>query len=66
MAEEIAAAGLTAHLADPAETAHLRGPKRRAKTDRADARPQRVLLEQGRVAESLDPAVARPGVPGTA
>src|SRR6266571_2158696 len=42
VAEEIIAAGLTPHLADPAETAHLRGPKRRAKTDRADARHQRV------------------------
>jgi hypothetical protein len=33
VAEEIIAAGLTPHLADPAEAAHLRGPKRRAKTD---------------------------------
>ena len=49
----IIAAGLTPHLADPAETAHLRGPKRRAKTDRADARHQRVLLEQA--AGVLDP-----------
>ena len=49
VAEEIIAAGLTPHLADPAEAAHLRGPKRRAKTDRADARHQRVLLEQGRL-----------------
>jgi transposase len=49
VAGEIIAAGLTPHLADPAEAAHLRGPKRRAKTDRADARHQRVLLEQGRL-----------------
>src|SRR6266545_1847845 len=34
--EEIEAAGLTAHLADPAETAARRGRKKRAKTDRAD------------------------------
>ncbi len=55
VAGEIAAAGLTAHLADPAEAAHLRGPKRRAKTDRADARHQRVLLEQGRLPECWVP-----------
>jgi len=55
VAEEIIAAGLTPHLADPAETAHLRGPKRRAKTDRADARHQRVLLEQGRLPECWIP-----------
>ena len=55
VAEEIIAAGLTPHLADPAEAAHLRGPKRRAKTDRADARHQRVLLEPGRVPECWVP-----------
>ena len=55
VAEEIIAAGLTPHLADPAEAAHLRGPKRRAKTDRADARHQRVLLEQGRLPECWVP-----------
>jgi transposase len=55
VAEEIIAAGLTPHLADPAETAHLRGPKRRAKTDRADARHQRVLLEQARLPECWIP-----------
>ena len=31
--EELQRAGITAHLAEPAETAGLRGPKRRAKTD---------------------------------
>ena len=30
--EELTAAGVVAHLADPAETAGLRGPKKRAKT----------------------------------
>jgi transposase len=40
---------LVAHLAEPAETSSLRGPKRRAKTDRADARLLRELLEQGRL-----------------
>ena len=53
--EELAAAGATAHLADPAETAGLRGPKKRAKTDRADARLLRTLLLQGRLPESWIP-----------
>jgi transposase len=35
--EELQAAGWQAYLAEPAETAVLRGPKRRAKTDRSDA-----------------------------
>src|ERR1700757_5154347 len=35
--EELAAAGLGVHLGDPAEIAAARGPKKRAKTDRADA-----------------------------
>ena len=47
--EELQAAGLGAYLAEPAETSSLRGPKRRAKTDRADARLLRELLEQGRL-----------------
>jgi transposase len=47
--EELQAAGLVAHLAEPAETSSLRGPKRRAKADRADARLLRELLEQGRL-----------------
>src|SRR5512132_384528 len=49
VAEELQAAGLVAHLAEPAETSSLRGPKRRAKTDRSDARLLRELLEQGRL-----------------
>src|SRR5213076_1300447 len=36
--EALTAAGAVAHLAEPAETSALRGPKRRAKTDREDAR----------------------------
>jgi transposase len=52
VAEELQAAGLTAHLAEPADTATLRGRKRRAKTDRADARHLRELLEQQRLPES--------------
>jgi transposase len=53
--EELAAAGGTARLADPAETAVLRGPKKRAKTDRADARLLRTLLLEGRLPESWIP-----------
>jgi hypothetical protein len=55
VAEELQAAGLTAHLAEPADTATLRGRKRRAKTDRADARHLRELLEQQRLPESWIP-----------
>jgi len=42
--EELEAAKMEAHLAEPAETRARRGPKRRAKTDRADARLLRDLL----------------------
>jgi transposase len=53
--EELQAAGLVAYLAEPAETSSLRGPKRRAKTDRTDARLLRELLEQGRLPSSWIP-----------
>src|SRR5215211_4714110 len=36
--EALAEAGATPHLAEPVETSALRGKKRRAKTDREDAR----------------------------
>jgi transposase len=55
VAEELTAAGAVAHLADPAQTAGLRGPKKRAKTDRADARLLRTLLWEGRLPESMIP-----------
>ena len=55
--EELAAAGVVAHLGDPAEIAGLRGPKKRAKTDRADARLLRTLLVEGRFPESWIPPV---------
>jgi len=55
VSEELAAAGTVAHLGDPAETAALRGPKKRAKTDRADARLLRTLLLEGRFPESWIP-----------
>jgi transposase len=53
--EELHRAKITAHLAEPAETANRRGSKRRAKTDWADARHLRQLLAEGRVPESWIP-----------
>lgn len=53
--EALDAAGATAHLAEPAETRALRGPKRRAKTDREDARWLRMLLAEGRLPEAWIP-----------
>lgn len=55
VAEELARAGVEAHMAEPADTAMLRGPKRRAKTDRADAHLMRMLLGEGRLPESWIP-----------
>src|SRR5207237_10124271 len=52
---EVVAAGANAVLAEPAETANLRGRKARAKTDRADARHLRELLQQGRLPEAWAP-----------
>jgi hypothetical protein len=45
----------SAHLAEPADTAAARGRKRRAKTDRADARLIRELLAGDRVPECWIP-----------
>ena len=42
--EEMVRAGVEPHLAEPADTATQRGRKKRAKTDRTDARLQRDLL----------------------
>lgn len=53
--EELQRAGIEAHLAEPADTATLRGRKKRAKTDKADARLLRELLAQGRLPESWIP-----------
>lgn len=55
VAEEPAAIGAVAHLAEPAQTSALRGNKKRAKTDRADARHLRELLIAGRLPESWIP-----------
>jgi len=40
------------HVADPAEAAAMRGNKRRAKTDRLDARRLREMMEHQQVPES--------------
>jgi transposase len=50
--EELRAIGADVHLAEPAETAARCGPKKRAKTDRADARHLRELLMISRLPES--------------
>jgi transposase len=50
--EELQRIGAEAHLAEPAETSGLKGRKRRAKTDWADARHLRELLLIGRLPES--------------
>src|SRR5437763_7550197 len=50
--EELQRVGAGVHLAEPAETAARRGRKKRAKTDRADARLLRELVMGGRLPES--------------
>jgi transposase len=55
LVEELAAMGAEAHLAEPAEAAALKGKKKRAKTDWADARHLRELLLIGRLPESWIP-----------
>jgi transposase len=53
--EELQRAGCEPHLAEPADTRAMRGKKKRAKTDRLDARHLRDLLHQGRLPESWIP-----------
>jgi transposase len=53
--EELRRVGAVVHLAEPAETADLRGSKKRAKSDRADARHLRELLMVKRLPESWIP-----------
>jgi transposase len=55
LVKELERAGCVAHLAEPADTRALRGPKRRAKTDRTDARHLRELLRAGTLPESWIP-----------
>jgi GNAT superfamily N-acetyltransferase len=53
--EQLQRAGISALLAESAETAHRRGPKKRAKTDKADSRHLRMLVADGRVPVSWIP-----------
>jgi transposase len=53
--DALVAAGAVAHLAEPVETRALHGRKRRAKTDREDARWLRELLADGRLPEAWIP-----------
>ena len=53
--EELRRVGAQVHLAEPAETSARRGNKKRAKTDRADARHLRELLMVDRLPESWIP-----------
>jgi Transposase len=53
--EALVEAGAVPHLAEPVETSALRGKKRRAKTDREDARWLRTLLCEGRLPEAWIP-----------
>jgi len=53
--EELKQVGAEVHLAEPAEASALKGKKKRAKTDWADARHLRELLLIGRLPESWIP-----------
>jgi transposase len=53
--EECWAAGVRAHLAEPADAAALKGRRQHAKTDRLDARHLRELLEAGKLPECWIP-----------
>ena len=55
VAEELAGAGVAAHVAEPADTAFARGRKRHAKTDKTDSRHLRMLLAEGRLPECWIP-----------
>ena len=55
VAGELAAAGVAAHVGEPADTAAARGRKRHAKTDKTDSRHLRTLLAEGRLPECWIP-----------
>jgi len=54
--EELQTAGVRAYLAEPADTAAARGRKKRAKTDRADAKLLRELLDGDRLPQCWIPS----------
>jgi len=53
--EELARAGVVAHVAEPGDTAALRGRRRHAKTDKTDSRHLRQVLAAGRLPECWIP-----------
>jgi transposase len=53
--DECQAAGVQAHLAEPADVAGLKGRRQHPKTDRLDARHLRELLEAGKLPECWVP-----------
>jgi len=55
VAEELAGAGVVAHVAEPADTAFARGRKRHAKTGKTGSRHLRELLAEGRLPECWIP-----------
>jgi transposase len=55
VSEELAAAGVAPHVAEPADTAFAHGRKRHAKTDKTDSRHLRELLAEGRLPECWIP-----------
>jgi transposase len=55
VSQALESAGAVVHLAEVTETRALRGKKRRAKTDRADARWLRTLLSERRLPEAWIP-----------
>ena len=55
VAEELCRVGCKVRLGEPAEVSAAKGPKKRPKTDEADARHLRELVQQGRVPESWIP-----------
>ena len=55
VAGELAAVGIAAHVAEPADTAFARGRKRHAKTGKTDSRHLRMLLAEGRLPECWIP-----------
>ena len=65
VAGELAAAGVSAHVAEPADTAFARGRKRHTKTDKTDSRHLRELLAEV-LPECWIPPSPDPGRPGAA
>jgi hypothetical protein len=61
IAQELAAGGVAAHVAEPADTAFVRGRKPHAKTDLDRLAAPAGIAGRGPAARVLDPAVAHPG-----